>query len=91
MKKVLNASLLTAEIAALCMLLLLYFLNSSYPWLLLVLLAEAAAGFFALRPLARRLSGKGAGKTPLLLALVGATLVLAALIAFSLIALRQLL
>jgi len=91
MKKVLNASLLTAEIAALAMLLLLYFLNSSYPWLLLVLLAEAAAGFLALKFLVRKYNDKNASKARLLLILIAATLILAALITFSLIALRQLL
>jgi len=91
MKKVLNTSLLTAEIAALIMLMLVFFVNSSHPWLLLVLLAEAAAGFIVFRLLAGKYNDKSGGKTKLLLTLIAGALVLAALITFSLIGLRQLL
>ncbi|MDR0293978.1 MAG: hypothetical protein LBH95_07500 [Oscillospiraceae bacterium] len=53
MKKVLEPSILVAEIAAFAMLLLLFFLNTDKPYLLLVPIAGVISGYFLFKRLIR--------------------------------------
>ena len=55
MKKILNPSLLTSEIAAFAMLILLFFLNTSKPYLLLIPIAGVIGGYFLFKTLFRKL------------------------------------
>ena len=51
MKKILAPSLLTFEIAAFAMLILLFFLNTSKPYLLLIPIAGVIGGYFLFKTL----------------------------------------
>ena len=51
MKKICTSSLLTAEIAAFGMLILLFFLNTNKPYLLLIPIAGVIGGGFLFKPL----------------------------------------
>ena len=62
MKRVLTSSLLTAEIAAFAMLMLLFFMNTSRPYLLLIPIAGVAGGYFLFKVFERKSRDKGAGK-----------------------------
>ena len=88
MKKVLTKSLLTTEIAAFCMLMLLFLLNTNKPYLLLVPLVEGAAGYFVFVMLIRKFGDNNAIKV--LSLLVGVMVVLAALITLSVVGLLHL-
>jgi NAD(P)H-dependent FMN reductase len=55
MKKALTSSLLTIEIAAFVMLLLLFFMNTNKPYLLLVPIVGTIGGYFLLKALAPKL------------------------------------
>ena len=85
MRKTLTSSLLAAEIAAFAMLLLLFLINTSKPYLLLLPVAEAVAGFFAFHELGRKMKGKGIGKT--ILFMTALTVLLGIIIAASVIGL----
>ena len=78
MKKIIKSSLLTAEIAAFGSLMLLFFLNTSRPYLLLVLIAEMAGGYFLSRAIIRKWKA-----VPLLIAL---SVLIGAIIAVTIIA-----
>ena len=78
MKKLLLSSLLTAEIAAFAMLMLLFFLNTNRPFLLLIPVAAVVGGHLLFKLLFRKLQDKSIGKA--LSIIVVASLVLAALI-----------
>jgi hypothetical protein len=79
MKKNIKSSLLTAEIAAFGMLMLLFFLNTSKPYLLLVIIAEMAGSYFLAKSLLRKWKA-----VPLLIAL---SVLVGAIIATTIIAL----
>ena len=63
MKKILIPSILSAEIAAFAMLMLLFFLNTSRPYLLLVPVAGVIGGYFLFKPLYSKIQIKGSGWT----------------------------
>ena len=54
MRKIIVSSLLSAEIAAFAMLMLLFFLNTSRPYLLFIPIAGAIGGYFLIEPLTRK-------------------------------------
>jgi uncharacterized membrane protein (DUF4010 family) len=58
MKKVLASSLLTAEIAAISMLMLLFFMNTNKPYLLLIPIAAGIGGYFAFKVFVNKLKDK---------------------------------
>ena len=63
MKKILIPSILSAEIATLAMLVLLFFLNTSRPYLLLVPVAGVIGGYFLFKLLVSKIQNKGSGWT----------------------------
>ena len=58
MKKALTSSLLTAEISAFAMLMLLFFMNTNKPFLLLIPIAVVICGFFVINALLRKFRDK---------------------------------
>ena len=79
MRKVLASSLLTAEIAAFAMLMLLFFLNTNKPFLLLIPVAAVVGGYQVFKLLLRKLQDKSFCKALAIIIVV--SFVLAALIA----------
>jgi amino acid transporter len=60
MRAVLKNSLITACIATLCVLVLLFFVSTSHQWLLLVVIVEGALGFLVFCALLKRWMTKAA-------------------------------
>jgi len=88
MKKILNRSLLETEIAALAMLMVLFFINTNKPYLLLVPVILVISGYFAFDVLLRNTREKAVKKTVLFAAVL--TVLLGLIIAASVIGLLYL-
>jgi hypothetical protein len=85
MKKALASSLFAAEITAFAMLMLLFYLNTDKPYLLLVPIAEGIGGYAVFKLLLRRTSDKGASRAASLAA--ATSILLGILIVVSVVAL----
>ena len=87
--KALITSLLWAEIAAFAMLMLLFFVNTDKPYLLLVPVVEGVVGYLVFKALVRRMHSPRAAKTAA--AFIALPIALGAVIAASVVGLLHVL